>query len=943
MLCESAISTKAKVKRYVTLLNNYFQEETRDQETQTLDGELKLDEENEKIDKVLESIKELEFSLKLFIMEGICDEMSAEEQLTTNMSFYNKMNLQQQTEFFGLLGNEFNSSLFNISEQTSVRNMNMQDLCEMKKLDYYNQFDPRLLKFIETACMKTFLRREHKSNLDYKINVLENMVKARNFNYVSKIGARQAMVTYMKSDKSKTVLQIFNKTGAKGSRPILEEVIKNTENSSNYEVPKDVTVFYSFDNIQTLMKCHRLESNNFDKTIATVVTSVLLTQPDGENKSKIQYQPEHSPAYWYSKLEKHPTKNIFIEKFDDDVLKQLCGSDGDSEEIVKTFFKNDLEVELDFILKDTNPETGKDTVDMKVKESCRKRIKLCLDNHINHITHKNRKLCDRPFCKKLLKDTPENASPDVDQVKEVDDDPMSNEELRTIYYMNVPVIESEFEATEHSVGAFQINPNNEERIKEVLNRILEHCGLRNNFSVKLVINNGNVVEKLMNDDPDIRRLIVVTVDGLPYKTLISILQNSYICAVCGYKIDHLSEITNHLKSSQHNEYFQTYGAILPNIGLFHECQTMMRAFVHLTWNIDLEALAKSIGLDSPKALFSFSKGVDFRKTFDLLRQARSAKLRELLNPYVQECLDRNVQPNVAGFLSWTENTSLSENYKLILNIERVFGTSLILFLSSMRANNSQTLEASKKQFSSLFHVMNNRNYAVMDVQCEYLEKLMKQCAPQLSEYMATRKCNNLSKRPYSFEPLDERHEEFNKAGLNLQTIREAKHFLQSFSILDHFNNLKKACEEDLGLSENNDKCRKPPNYEEQILLMRTKMRSEDYLNKPTVPKNLVNLDGHPLNERLTEIVSIARKFRDNNVMKAIRHNSFSNFENLNLNVLQGGDQDYEVDYEEQIQILLASETNIERKALLYEYWHENRNENDFDKGQFVKDILDNKI
>ena len=52
MLCESATSTKVKVKQYVTvtLLNNYFQEETRDQETQTLDGEVKMDEENEKID-----------------------------------------------------------------------------------------------------------------------------------------------------------------------------------------------------------------------------------------------------------------------------------------------------------------------------------------------------------------------------------------------------------------------------------------------------------------------------------------------------------------------------------------------------------------------------------------------------------------------------------------------------------------------------------------------------------------------------------------------------------------------------------------------------------------------------------------------------------------------------------------------------------------------------
>ena len=50
MLCESATSTKVKVKQYVTLLNNYFQEETWDQETQTLDGEVKMDEENEKID-----------------------------------------------------------------------------------------------------------------------------------------------------------------------------------------------------------------------------------------------------------------------------------------------------------------------------------------------------------------------------------------------------------------------------------------------------------------------------------------------------------------------------------------------------------------------------------------------------------------------------------------------------------------------------------------------------------------------------------------------------------------------------------------------------------------------------------------------------------------------------------------------------------------------------
>ena len=43
--------------------------------------------------------------------------------------------------------------------------------------------------------------------------------------------------------------------------------------------------------------------------------------------------------------------------------------------------------------------------------------------------------------------------------------------------------------------------------------------------------------------------------------------------------------------------------------------------------------------------------------------------------------------------------------------------------------------------------------------------------PQLYEYLSTRKFTNKTNKPYAFEPLDERHEEFNKRGVNLQLLR----------------------------------------------------------------------------------------------------------------------------------------------------------------------------
>ena len=75
--------------------------------------------------------------------------------------------------------------------------------------------------------------------------------------------------------------------------------------------------------------------------------------------------------------------------------------------------------------------------------------------------------------------------------------------------------------------------------------------------------------------------------------------------------------------------------------------------------------------------------------------------------------------SVLATKNWKKENVKSDKYNLIFDIEKIFVTSLRILLSSVRANNEKEMQTSKRVFSSLFNVNNNRNYSVMDVQTEF--------------------------------------------------------------------------------------------------------------------------------------------------------------------------------------------------------------------------------
>ena len=146
-------------------------------------------------------------------------------------------------------------------------------------MDLYNKCDERLQSFIDALTAR--LKSDHE-NINFKANIYDNILKARNSKYFSPSGVKEHMVSYLSSGKSMHTSQVFSKQGGKGSRPILEKILKNSESVCLFKAPENVTLFFSYDNIQTLLKSHRVGGSHQSKVLAIVVCSILCLLPDGE-------------------------------------------------------------------------------------------------------------------------------------------------------------------------------------------------------------------------------------------------------------------------------------------------------------------------------------------------------------------------------------------------------------------------------------------------------------------------------------------------------------------------------------------------------------------------------------------------------------------------------------------------------------------------------------
>ena len=901
--------------------------------TQTTDDE---PEEFSVVENLSEAAAHLCSYERSFLLLNIWSQIHDDDQVKVFFLLYEEMTKYQQSRVFALLGNSLNSVVFEAS-QNKVKFANEFDIDLLKsanKLEFYRSCDNRLQSFIDQITANIKYQND---DVNFKANIYENILKARNNKFVSKAGVKEHLVVYLSSGKSEHASQIFSKQGGKCTRPTLEVILKNSESVCTFKAPDMTTLFFSFDNIQKLLKSHRIGGNHQKKVLAVIVCSILCLLPDGECKNTLQYAVKNSPASWYSNYKFEA--GLVIEDISTETLKKCIKVSEEDHDVFNKVFENDLKDAIEYVKNDMN-ENQEDNIDIKTKAEISKRRKLCESGHINDNVRGNRAICDRQFCKSRLVEREKNKE-QVNNKKDITNDVTDRSSEKARLYLNVPNILLDSTPKELAVGALDVNPNTPERIAKVLDKILEASDIKNKYPVKIELSEAGIT-KVYDENEEFRKFVVVTADGLPYKIMIDLLKNRHTCATCGKKILFLADMTQHMKETNHNEYYQTYGCVLPNIGQFHFALTMLRSLVKLEWNMDYQELCKSIHFETEKALFMQEKVTDFRKSLDTYRTARAAKLRELVTPFVKYALENEVKMDIEKYLNWKNTFVICPLYKTVFQIEKYYGTSFLLYHAALRANNFYLSNIAKKIFSPLFHINRHPNYAVMEIHTDYLDQKMSEHVPNLRKYLNERKSSNFTKQPYASEPHDERHEEFNRRGLRMQNIKTADEFMQSFQLIDHYVKMKESCYHDYGIKIHGGNSITLQDYEENIAKMRVAMRKQKYLTKPEVDNGFYSMGNEELNPKLINIFKIANDQRQEDVLNVIRYNNFdaAHQNSSKLSVLKNEVKDkLEMNFETQLKILITSEEDAEIRENLKEYYKHAKKNPNFDEEKIIEDIL----
>ena len=176
-----------------------------------------------------------------------------------------KLSFEDQVKFYFLLGKSFNAKLWNESISNSgLSSLTIPKLLTVTKEDTLKGADKRILSFIEAMTGKTNRNAYNKDNIVELSNIIEALLKGRNKKYVSPGALKEHTIAYISSNKNTYVSDILCHN-AKGNRHLVEQILKNSQEACTFKDPGRVSLFVSFDNIQKLMKGHRLSECEQEK------------------------------------------------------------------------------------------------------------------------------------------------------------------------------------------------------------------------------------------------------------------------------------------------------------------------------------------------------------------------------------------------------------------------------------------------------------------------------------------------------------------------------------------------------------------------------------------------------------------------------------------------------------------------------------------------------
>ena len=103
------------------------------------------------------------------------------------------------------------------------------------------------------------------------------------------------------------------------------------------------------------------------------------------------------------------------------------------------------------------------------------------------------------------------------------------------------------------------------------------------------------------------------------------------------------------------------------------------------------------------------------KSWDTFLTVRDALIKEIIKLFLDFVAEHDIDDSANNFEIWLDTQVKSPIIKLVMEIQKYFGTSIWLYRAGTRANYFKICRAAMKVFSGLFHINGNLHYSTIKV------------------------------------------------------------------------------------------------------------------------------------------------------------------------------------------------------------------------------------
>ena len=268
-----------------------------------------------------------------------------------------------------------------------------------------------------------------------------------------------------------------------------------------------------------------------------------------------------------------------------------------------------------------------------------------------------------------------------------------------------------------------------------------------------------------------RKWTILISDGVPY-TLASDIQDFVLfCQECGMEVDRKG-----ISSAKFEEFLITHESLchsdipinerftssfmnlllLPGLG--HMELNQSRILLKLLWEPILSHVVSLLGFRTPRAKQVVKEGIDHHCSRQILEACLEAISKELLTPYVRDCMKNNTTPNAESYQIWLSNVK-DHTYLFYYHVTFSFLLSFHLLTEAVRKNNADHIMAARVQFAPLFFSFHHPRYQHLFMRDIWLRVQMPE---ELNHFVSYHECFSLSGKDNAGQGGDFVHEELNK-------------------------------------------------------------------------------------------------------------------------------------------------------------------------------------